>query len=94
VGPLAERRVGGDYGGSHRGRSSPARPALSMASAQTNRTGGIGNLDRRHQMADVNDFESDSVSWVAPADVPPLIGPGDITSGTTLAALYVIVSGH
>jgi hypothetical protein len=45
-------------------------------------------------MADVNDFDSDSVSSVALADVPPLIGRGDITSGTTLAALYVIASGH
>jgi 8-oxo-dGTP pyrophosphatase MutT (NUDIX family) len=42
-----------------------------------------------------DDFESDSVSWVPLASVPSLIGRGDITSGTTLAALlYVIASGH
>ena len=42
-----------------------------------------------------DDFESDSVSWVSLASVASLIGCGDITSGTTLAALlYVIASGH
>jgi len=42
-----------------------------------------------------DDFESDSVSWVPLARVPSLIGRGDITSGTTVAALlYVITSGQ
>jgi hypothetical protein len=42
-----------------------------------------------------DDFESDSVSWVPLADVPSLIGLGDITSGTTLAALlFVIAAGN
>ena len=41
-----------------------------------------------------DDFESDSVSWVPLANVPSLIGRGDITSGTTLAALlYVLTTG-
>lgn len=42
-----------------------------------------------------DDFESDSVSWVPLASVPVLIGRGDITSGTTLAALlFVIATGQ
>jgi 8-oxo-dGTP pyrophosphatase MutT (NUDIX family) len=42
-----------------------------------------------------DDFESDSVSWVPLASVPSLIDSGDITSGTTLAALlYLIASGR
>jgi ADP-ribose diphosphatase len=42
-----------------------------------------------------DDFESDSVSWVPLASVPSLINRGDITSGTTLAALlYVIAAGR
>ena len=41
-----------------------------------------------------DDFESDSVSWVPLASVPSLISRGDITSGTTLAALlFVIATG-
>jgi 8-oxo-dGTP pyrophosphatase MutT (NUDIX family) len=41
-----------------------------------------------------DDFESDSVSWVPLADVPELVGRGEITSGTTLAALlFVIATG-
>lgn len=34
-----------------------------------------------------DDFESDHVSWVPLEKVPELIGRGDISSGTTLAAL-------
>ena len=42
-----------------------------------------------------DDFESDSVSWVPLASVPSLIACGDMTSGTTLAALlFVIATGH
>jgi hypothetical protein len=42
-----------------------------------------------------DDFESDSVSWVPLASVPSLISSGDITSGTTLAALlFVIATGQ
>jgi hypothetical protein len=42
-----------------------------------------------------DDFESDKVSWVPLAKVPSLISCGEITSGTTLAALlYVIATGH
>ena len=42
-----------------------------------------------------DDFESDGVSWVPLADVSSLIGRGDITPGTTLAALlYVVAPGH
>jgi ADP-ribose pyrophosphatase YjhB (NUDIX family) len=40
-----------------------------------------------------DDFESDSVSWVPLASVPSLIGRGDITSGTTLAALLYVLAG-
>jgi hypothetical protein len=39
-----------------------------------------------------DDFESDSVSWVPLASVPSLIGRGDITSGTTLAALLYVIA--
>ena len=40
-----------------------------------------------------DDFESDRISWVPLASVPALTGRGQITSGTTLAALlYVITS--
>jgi 8-oxo-dGTP pyrophosphatase MutT (NUDIX family) len=34
-----------------------------------------------------DDFESDHVSWVPLADIPALIGQGEISTGTTLAAL-------
>lgn len=39
-----------------------------------------------------DDFESDSVSWVPLASVPSLIGRGEITSGTTLAALLYVIA--
>lgn len=39
-----------------------------------------------------DDFESDSVSWVPLASVPALISRGDITSGTTLAALLLVIA--
>jgi 8-oxo-dGTP pyrophosphatase MutT (NUDIX family) len=39
-----------------------------------------------------DDFESDSVSWVPLADIPSLIGCGDITSGTTIAALLFVTA--
>ncbi len=42
-----------------------------------------------------DDFESDSVQWVPLTSVPSLVSRGEITSGTTLAALlYVIAAGH
>jgi 8-oxo-dGTP pyrophosphatase MutT (NUDIX family) len=42
-----------------------------------------------------DDFESDRVSWVPLASVPSLIDRGEITTGTTLAALlYVIATEH
>ena len=40
-----------------------------------------------------DDFESDSVSWVPLKSVPSLIGRGDITSGTTIAALLFAIAG-
>jgi 8-oxo-dGTP pyrophosphatase MutT (NUDIX family) len=39
-----------------------------------------------------DDFESDRVAWVPLADVPRLIGRGEITSGTTLAALLYTIA--
>jgi 8-oxo-dGTP pyrophosphatase MutT (NUDIX family) len=39
-----------------------------------------------------DDFESDSVSWVPLASVPSLISQGDITSGTTIAALLHVLA--
>jgi 8-oxo-dGTP pyrophosphatase MutT (NUDIX family) len=39
-----------------------------------------------------DDFESDHVGWVPLADVPRLIREGDITSGTTLAALLYVLA--
>ena len=46
-----------------------------------------------HIGAPEDDFESDHVSWVPLAKVPSLISRGNITSGTTLAALmYVLTS--
>lgn len=39
-----------------------------------------------------DDFESDRVGWVALAEVPDLIARGDITSGTTLAALLYAIT--
>ena len=41
-----------------------------------------------------DDFESDNVSWVPLANVPSLIDHGDITSGTTLAALLYAHCWH
>jgi 8-oxo-dGTP pyrophosphatase MutT (NUDIX family) len=43
--------------------------------------------DAEHTGPPEDDFESDHVSWVPLAEVPALIGRGDISSGTTLAAL-------
>jgi len=34
-----------------------------------------------------DDFESERVSWVPLAEIPELVGRGDVSSGTTLAAL-------
>ena len=40
-----------------------------------------------------DDFESDRVEWVPLTDIPDLIGRGEVTSGTTLAALlYTLAS--
>jgi 8-oxo-dGTP pyrophosphatase MutT (NUDIX family) len=41
-----------------------------------------------------DDFESDRVAWVPLAEVPALIGRGEITSGTTLAALLYVIAGQ
>lgn len=41
-----------------------------------------------------DDFESDSVSWVPLASVPSLVRRGDITSGTTLAALLYVIAAE
>jgi 8-oxo-dGTP pyrophosphatase MutT (NUDIX family) len=38
-------------------------------------------------------FESEKLAWVPLAKVPSLIQDGEITSGTTLAALLYIISG-
>jgi hypothetical protein len=34
-----------------------------------------------------DDFESDHIGWVPLADIPTLISRGEISTGTTLAAL-------
>lgn len=39
-----------------------------------------------------DDFESDRVAWVPLAKVPGLIASGDITTGTTLAALLYAIT--
>jgi len=39
-----------------------------------------------------DDYESDHISWVPLADVPELISRGEISSGTTLAALLYALS--
>ena len=40
-----------------------------------------------------DDFESDHVSWVPLAEIPALISRGEISTGTTLAALlYALTS--
>lgn len=39
-----------------------------------------------------DDFESDRIGWVPLTDVPRLIGQGDISSGTTLAALLYVLA--
>ena len=41
-----------------------------------------------------DDFESDHVGWVPLAGVPALIARGEITSGTTLAALLYAIAGQ
>jgi hypothetical protein len=41
-----------------------------------------------------DDFESDHVSWVPLAKVPDLISRGEISTGTTLAALLYALTGH
>jgi len=44
--------------------------------------------------APVDDYESDHISWVPLAHVPGLISRGEISSGTTLAALlYALARG-
>ena len=56
---------------------------------------GAPHLPRRRGRAigpPEDDFESDRVAWVPLADVPWLIGRGDITSGTTLAALLYTIA--
>jgi predicted RNA polymerase sigma factor/8-oxo-dGTP pyrophosphatase MutT (NUDIX family) len=58
-------------------------------------TPGISDSEHHVYLADSaqrtgppqDDFESERVSWVPLAGVPELIGRGDISSGTTLAAL-------
>lgn len=40
-----------------------------------------------------DDYESDRISWVPLTDVPTLVASGDITSGTTLAALLYALTG-
>jgi 8-oxo-dGTP pyrophosphatase MutT (NUDIX family) len=39
-----------------------------------------------------DDFESDHVSWVPLAEMPGLISRGDVSSGTTLAALLYAIT--
>lgn len=62
-------------------------------------TPGISNSEHHiYQASDVacvgrpaDGFESQRVDWVPLADVHPMIGKGQITSGTTLAALLYIL---
>lgn len=37
-------------------------------------------------------FESERIEWIALADIRTLIGSGQITSGTTLAALLYVLA--
>ncbi len=42
--------------------------------------------------APADPFESERIAWVPLADVPALIGRGDITSATSSAALLYLLS--
>jgi 8-oxo-dGTP pyrophosphatase MutT (NUDIX family) len=79
-------------------RPGPLRPLLRVEPTPglSDSAHSIYLADSAHRIGSPeDDFESDGVSWVPLADVPSLISRGDITSGTTLAALlYVITSGH
>jgi len=39
-----------------------------------------------------DDFESSRVAWMTLADVPAVIGRGEISSGTTVAALLYAIT--
>jgi hypothetical protein len=41
-----------------------------------------------------DDFESDRISWVPLTDTPALISRGEISTGTTLAALLYALSSQ
>ena len=41
-----------------------------------------------------DDFESDHVSWIPLADIPALVSQGEISTGTTLAALLYALTGQ
>jgi len=78
-------------------RAGPLRPLLAVLP-----TPGISTSAHHIYQADtaayagklVDGFESERVSWVPLADLRSLVGKGQITSGTTLAALlYVLTSG-
>jgi hypothetical protein len=79
-------------------RPGPLRPLLRVEPSPglSDSAHSIYRADKAERIGSPeDDFESDGVSWVPLASVPSLVGRGDITSGTTLAALlYVITSEH
>ena len=40
-----------------------------------------------------DDFESDHIAWVPLSEIPDLVADGEITSGTSLAALLYVLAG-
>jgi 8-oxo-dGTP pyrophosphatase MutT (NUDIX family) len=77
-------------------RAGPLRPLIRVQP-----TPGLTNSEHHVYRADgatyrgepVDGFESQRVAWVPLADVPALIGRGEIVSGTTLVALLYVLSG-
>lgn len=63
-------------------------PGLTNSEHHVYRAGGATHIGEP-----VDGFESQRVAWVPLADVPSLIGRGEIVSGTTLVALLYVLSG-
>jgi 8-oxo-dGTP pyrophosphatase MutT (NUDIX family) len=49
--------------------------------------------DAEHIGPPEDDFESDHIAWMPLSDVPDRIADGEITSGTSLAALLYVLAG-
>ena len=64
-------------------------PGLSDSAHHINRADGAERIGPPE-----DDFESDRVGWVPLADVPSLITRGQVTSGTTLAALLYTIANE